>query len=203
MTEKKPFEVKSLGEFLWKTTMYMRYGYMRYALRTIPDGKDSFVVARKLILHYDCTYNYEVRRQRRKKGKANVALLCFEQKLLLLATEGEHREFEKIDSLHFKETALQFSGYYIGVKQQKPRIELTNRRFNTMRKTLQWMALHHHERVTRYMKEISPFSFQGVSDQRWKLIQEVNKTRKKAGLSKIKWDDINPEKRHHNRKRTA
>lgn len=190
MEEKRIYEVKTLGELLWKTSMYIRYGYVRYVLRTIPSGKDPEQIATKLILHYDITYNRDIRKQRRKKGQANVVLLCLGHQFLLLATNGEQPEFEKIDSLEFSVNPLQFSGYSIGVKQGKPYIQMTSRRFRGIKKTLSWMAVHDHNRVTRYMKEISPFSFKGVSDQRWKLIKLVNQKRKKAGLSRIRWSDI-------------
>ncbi|MEM7756917.1 MAG: hypothetical protein AAF298_02120 [Cyanobacteria bacterium P01_A01_bin.40] len=190
MEEKRIYEVATLGEFLWKTSMYIRYGYVRYALRIIPEHKDPSIIAKKLLLHYDCTYNRDIRKQRLRQGKANVVLLCFGHQFLLLATNGEHPEFEKIDSLTFNENPLQFSGYSIGVKQGKPYIQMTSRRFRGIKKTLSWMAVHDHNRVTRYMKEISPFSFKGVSDQRWKLIKLVNQKRKKAGLSRIRWSDI-------------
>ena len=189
---KRIHEVVTLGEWLWKTAMCMRYGYVRYALRTIPASKDPTAIATKLILHYDCTYNRGIRQQRRTKGIANVVLLCFQHQILLLATDGKHPEFEKIDSLKFNQQPLQFSGYSIGIKQSKPCIQMTNRRFRAIKKQLDWMALHDRNRVTRYMKEISPFSFKGVSDQRWKLIQMVNKKRKKAGLPRIRWSDISP-----------
>lgn len=191
--EKRTYEVSTLGQFLWKTALYMRFGYVRYALRIIPAGKDSNAIASKLILHYDISYNRDIRKQRRKQGRANMVLLCFNQSVLLLAEEkGEHPEFDKIDSLNFSEQPLQFSGYSIGIKQRKPYIQMTNRRYRAIKKQLTWMALYECDRVTRYVKEISPFSFQGVSDQRWKLINEVNRKRKRAGLPLIKWQDIKP-----------
>jgi hypothetical protein len=190
--EKRTYQVQTLGEFLWKTAMYMRHGYMRYALRIIPEQKDPGKIASKLILHYDCTYNRAIRRQRRKKGLANVVLLCFGKQFLLMATDGEHPEFEKIESLQFSEDPLQFSGYSIGVKQGKPYIKMVSRRFRGIKKTLTWMAVHDLERVTRYLKEVSPFTFRGVNDQRWKLYRMVNRKRNLARLELVKWGDISP-----------
>ena len=72
MEEKRIYEVTTLGEFLWKTAMYIRYGYVRYALRTIPEQKDPSKIAKKLLLHYDCTYNRDIRKQRLRQGKAKL-----------------------------------------------------------------------------------------------------------------------------------
>ena len=184
------YQAESLGEFLWKTAHYIRYGYTRYALRSIPEGKDVAAIGTKLVLFYDVTYNRNLRAARRKKGIANVVILQFKNDFLLLASEGSHANFDKIDSLDFKTKPLYFSGYTIGIQQQKPSIQIAPRRFKIIRKRVQGVALHQHDKVTRIMKAISPFSFKGVSDQRWKIINEVNRRRKKAGLKRIDWVEV-------------
>ena len=52
------------------------------------------------------------------------------------------------------------------------------------------MALGDAEALTRHLKGMGPFRFAGVNGQRWKLYNQINKKRKTAGLSRLKWENV-------------
>ena len=186
---KPKHQADTLGEFLWKVALYMRYGYLRYAVRTIPEGKEFTTVDENIQRDFSISRDRMERMRRRKKGLANVVFVRFNYTVIRLATDGTHELFDKIDALDFRQNPLQFSGYSIGIKGHKPYIKITARRFKAIRKQVQGIALHNHRKVTDYVQRISPFSFSGVADQRWKLLKEINRRRKKAGLPRIQWEE--------------
>ena len=186
---KPKHQADTLGEFLWKVALYMRYGYLRYAVRTIPEGKEFTKVDENIQRDFSVSRNRMERMRRRKKGLANVVFVRFNHTVIRLATDGTHELFDKIDALDFRQNPLHFSGYSIGIKGHKPYIQITGRRFKAIRKQGQGIALHNHRKVTDYVQRISPFSFSGVADQRWKLVKEINRRRKKAGVPRIQWEE--------------
>ena len=193
-------EVANLKKLLRQLNLYINYGYVRYALRTIPEDKDLKIIDEKISKVYAVTYCRTTRARRKKAGKANVIYLRLNRSFILLASEGEeHEACNKISSTNFLDRSLYFSGYSIGTKNQNVRgrgvlprawIEIAEERYSSIRKQLQGLALHNHQKVTDYFCRISPFYFAGINQQKWKLLLETNRTRKRAGLPQIKWSDI-------------
>lgn len=181
------YEVTKLGQFLFKLNHYMRYGYVRYYVREIPGHKDVSKVDRKLLLTYDVTNNRMLRAKRKKEGIRNVVYIRFNQTFILLANDGVLPAFDRLKFLSFLDSPLYFSHYSIGIKQGKPYIQIEPLRYKRLKKVADKIALHQHERVEKFLLKISPFSFKGVNEQRWKLYKLVNLKRKKAGLTRIKW----------------
>ena len=187
---KAKYEVHTLGQFLSKIALYLRYGYSRYAVREIPEGKDLASIDEKILKNYKVTYRHMARARRKKKGLANVVYVRFGQTFILMATSGEHAAFNNIVSHDFREAPFHFSGYSIGIKNNKPHIIIEPKRFERIHKRAHKIALHNSGKVTAYLHSMSPFRFAGVNDQRWKLFLEVNKRRKVARISRIKWGEV-------------
>ena len=181
------YEVTKLGQFLFKLNHYMRYGYVHYYVREIPGHKDLSTVDRKLLLTYDVTSNRMLRAKRKKEGVRNVIYIRFGQTFILLATEGKQPAFDRLKFLSFPDSPLYFSRYSIGIKQKKSYIQIEPLRYKRLKKVAETIALHQHERVEKFLLKISPFSFKGVNEQRWKLYKLINLKRKKAGLVRIEW----------------
>ena len=192
--EKSPNVCTSLAVFLYKIRHYNLYGYHRYVMRQIPEQKDPSLRDKKIMDCYGVTFSRMKRFTRKKKGLANVMYLRHKNTFLLLATDGIHEAFDKLDSKSLHESAILYSGYKVSFKNHKPRIHITERRMTAIKKYTREIMLHNHGRVTSWLKSISPFYFSGVGDQRWKLYLEVNKKRKAGGLKPIRWCDIKPRK---------
>ncbi|BAZ00482.1 hypothetical protein NIES37_44740 [Tolypothrix tenuis PCC 7101] len=181
------YEAHTLGEFLRKVAIdYLRYGYYRYLLRVIPEKMEVHSIDRKVIADYEITVCRMTRFRRKKAGRANVAYVRWGRRFVLLATEGMHEEFEKRRFLDIRENPLYVNGYSIGIHAGKPCVMIEPTRYQLIRSHLHAIALFNEARVTEYLRNISPFSFPGIVRQKRRLLHEVNRRRKRAGLSTIK-----------------
>ena len=183
------YTVKNLGQFLVKLNLYLRYGYVRYAVRYIPDDKELEQVDTKILKAYSVTFHRTTRANRRKKGLGNVVYIRYKQMFILLADEGKHESFDRIKWLTFRTQPLHFQGYSVGIKANKPNIIVEPKRWKAIKKKAFAIALHDHEKVVRHFQQISPFTFAGITNQKWKLFLVVNKKRKRAGLPNIRWEE--------------
>ena len=188
--KKAKHEVHTLGHFLSKVCFYLRYGYFRYAVREIPAGKDLDKIDEKILGDYEVTYRRIARTRRKKKGLANVVYIRFEQTFILMATPGEHTAFNNIVSHDFRKAPFHFSGYSIGIKNNKPHIIIEPKRFERIHRRAHKIALHNSGKITAYLHSMSPFQFAGVNHQRWRLFLKINKRRKVAQIERLKWDKV-------------
>lgn len=184
------YEAHSLGEMLRKVAIdYVRYGYYRYLLAEMPREKDAKVIDHKLLTLYKITYCRTRRARQRAKGEAVVAYVRFGHRFILLATEGDHTEIEKQNFKDCRVQPIHLSGYTIGVKNTKPCVQLSQKRYRALRKLLSRIALHNKTKLTDFFNRISPFSFPGILRQKYKLLKMVNTKRKKAGLTSLNFFD--------------
>ena len=186
---KRKYEAETLGQFLRKIAIdYLRYGYSRYAFRTIPYGKDLYEIDAKIIKAYGCTFSRPLRLDRRRKGLANVVYIRFGQRFILVASVGSHDAFAKIDFLDFHTSPLHIDGYTIGLKRGKPCVMIKPSRFKLLRKELLSISLHNENKVLNRFNALSPFRFTEIIRQKRKLLAEINRKRHTAGLARISLD---------------
>ncbi len=183
-------EAKTLGEFLWKASMYARSGYTRYALRAIPEGKDLEAVDNKIMKAYDVTFCRMKRKRRRKEGRANVVYVRFKHEFLLLAEQGEHPEFDRIAGRDMAKVPLILSGYAVKIKNHRVSVTVSKKRWAVIAEMAQGMALHDKGKVERFIRGISPFTHRGILRQKFRLVRKINRRRKTAGLKQLCWEEI-------------
>jgi hypothetical protein len=190
METQRNYEVQSGGQFLFKVALYQRYRYKYYYSRTIPEHKSARTIDRKLVLLYDVTFNRAIRKKRKEKGIRNVIYIRYKNLFILLATEGNHSQFDRLHYDSFSDTPFKFMHYTIGTKQQKTNVQLSHKFYSILRKKAVKIALDDYTKVERFLREISPYSYRGINEQRWKLYRIINQKRKKSNLIRIKWDDV-------------
>ena len=190
MANQRTYTVKSGGQFLFKLQMYMRYGYVYYYSRSIPEHKSVTEVDRKLVLLYDVTFNRAIRKSRKEKGIRNVIYIRYKNQFVLLATEGISPQFDRLNYSSFEDEPFLFMHYTVGIKQQKPQVQLSHRFYSILRKKAVKIALDDHLEVEDFLREVSPYSYRGITEQRWKLYKLINQKRKNLGLTRIKWEEI-------------
>ena len=180
------FVAKNTGQFLRKIAIdYVRYGYVRYIVRSIPQGKDLEAIDRKLALAYDITSNRQIRMRRRRKGLANLAYIRYRQMFVILATEGVHPEFDRRNWKDIRQEPLRYSCYTVGLVGKKVSIRLNLKSFSAVSKATLKMALGHPQKVAAFIDKVFILPFNGVAKQRDKLVEKVNKKRRRHRLSKI------------------
>ena len=186
----RKYHVNTLGQFLFKLQFYIRYGYVHYYSRTIPAHKNLEDIDKKLVLLYDVTFNRNLRNQRKKKGLRNVIYIRYKSNFILLATEGKNTQFDRVNYSDFRHNPFHFYHYTIGTKQGKPHIQIANKFYATLRKKARIIAHHNSEKVEEFLKGMSPYTYRGITKQRWKLYKLINEKRKKAKIKRVKWENL-------------
>lgn len=184
--DQKPYIAKSFGDFLRRIAYnYLSYGYHRYVLNEIPEGKDLEAIDRKLLFNYQIRFNRSERFNRKDKGKANVAYVRYKRLFILMATDGVHDKFDKHVVQSFRESPLYLDGYSIGLKNNKPWIIIEPKRYKGVRKFLLRIAYNPEKHILSFMDRVFVPGFPGVLWQRDKLLKELNQKRKRAGRTKL------------------
>ncbi|MBE9117279.1 hypothetical protein IQ249_15365 [Lusitaniella coriacea LEGE 07157] len=161
---------------------YLRFGYVRYALREIPDTKDPEMVDAKLLNCYDITTCATRRARRRHKGFANVVFVRYQRSFVLLATLGTHRLFDPLASYDFRTVPLHFHDYSIGVRRGVPCVRVRQTVWRDVEGRFAQLALKPKEVIERKINALPYARFPGVLRQKFALVCEINQRRKRAGL---------------------
>ncbi len=182
-------EIERMGEFFSKISQYINHGYGRYIFREIPEGRDLKKMDDKLVKVYGVTSDRMKRCRSNKKGAAKIMYFRFGRKFVLLASEGgpneQNREFFKGVNHRFSKRPLHYRGYSIGIKDNKANVMIVPERFLTIKNYGQSIALHNTEKVQAWFQGLTPFRFRGINKQKLRLLKDINKQRKKKGLTLI------------------
>ncbi|MEM9805597.1 MAG: hypothetical protein AAF959_09985 [Cyanobacteria bacterium P01_D01_bin.56] len=181
------WEVKTLGDFLRRIAFdYARFGYTRFALREVPKDKDLAVVDRKI----RCTYNLTTCRTKRmrlkRQGKARVQYLRFKHSFVLLATEGTHIEFERLRSYDMRNSPLHFRGYSIGFRGLIVSVRVAQQVWNRVERQVGTLTFEKTSVLENAITTLPYYHFPDVIHQKQRLLNQINKCRKQAGLKPAK-----------------
>jgi hypothetical protein len=177
---------RSFGDFLRRISFdYVRYGYYRYAVRTIPSGKDLPAIDEKLRRTYHITSCRTTRTRMRRRGLSTVQYLRLGQTFVLLATAGHHEAFDRLRSYDIRQSPLHLGRYSIGISRGSVHIKVTRRVWRRVKRLIRRRELRPHEEVERLIKTLPFYNFPGVTQQKRTLLRQVNRRRKRAGLPKV------------------
>ena len=190
---------KTVFDFLRRLSRdYFSNGYYYYFVVKIPPHTTQEKVSEKLINFYKVSSHSQTRQRRKEKGKANCNFVIFKDVCVIVATEGEHENLRRRDFKDIRKKSLVILGYEIkplfdeSRKKLKVTVNIPEYRYKLFRKRLEKIALHNQDKVMNYIKNLSPYTFQGIQKQRFESLVMVNKKRKKAGLKLIKWSETKP-----------
>ena len=190
---------ESIGEFIRRIAIdYVRYGYVRYVVREIPEGKDLHAIDRKLRIHYAVTQCRTTRMRRRQKQQAVVQYVRYGHSFVLLATEGKHDQFERLTSYDCRTTPLQIKSYSIGLKNGRVMVRVRHELWADTIKHFERYALHDIQKVKNKLGSLPYCHFPGVIRQKQKLVVQINQRRQKAGLPLVPVDHIFKPKQSNN-----
>jgi len=176
-----------LTGFLGRVAFYARYGYLWYAIRKIPEGKDLEAIDQKLRDTYGVTYQRMKRKTRKDKGLSNVMYVRWKQWFVLLGTPGRHETFTRIYRKHMGVESLFFGGYVV---TGDGAVLVAPRRWKRIEGMASRIALHNERKVYHFFhvwlnQKIAPLPLPGITRQKWRLWKEVNERRRVAGLPLI------------------
>lgn len=178
------FVATSTAQFIRKVAIdYVRFGYVRYALRSIPDHRNPWAIDEKLRYCYDITTDTKKRTRRRQKGLGNVVFVRLGHRFVLLATEGEHQAFNRLVSHKIQKTPFCFEQYSISIGgNSTPVVTVRRPVWKAVKHRFKLIGLHDHQEVQRKFDKLPFAAFPGVIRQKRKLGQAINNRRKVAGL---------------------
>ena len=174
-------------------------GYWFYVCGRIPAGKDSEVIDRKLIRKYDCNNSKSTRWRRKKAGKANVRYFRWNDFFILMSTKGEHRFFaEEADIKDIRKFPIKVGGYSISFRREgRPKCVADNSQYRVHvridddhYKELTAKFNHFATRMSANViaAKFYEIPFQGyapIRRQLCQLLRQVNKKRRRSGLSQL------------------
>lgn len=179
-------EVTTLGQFLFKVVHhYADHGFYYYAFWELPERRDLKKIDQSIMTRYQTDQARWERFRDRQKGRVVVRYLRYDRHALLIATDGEREESlffarERWDDLRIN--PLRFWKYSIGVYQGKGELRLRKETIKAAERVLEKIALEPDGSAQRYLNGLSPFTYRGIIWQKKKLVRNVNKHRKDAGL---------------------
>jgi hypothetical protein len=180
-------ETKTVGDFLYRVAMGgFRFGYVRYAVRDIPDGKDLAVIDRKLLDTYGVTRCRMKRLRDRRRGIASVQYVRCDRTFILMATKGDHTAFSKVCSFDARISPLHFGGYSIGFSGDAVSVRVAQDEWQPVYARLIASALRDKQSVEQKFSSLSYCKFPGVLAQLRSAERMINQKRRIAGLETVK-----------------
>ncbi len=188
---------------------YVCRGYYFFVLGTIPTGKDPELLDQKLLGLYDIRQTCKTRYRRKRKGEANLQYIRFESSWLMLATHGKHDWFEAESGniRDCRKVPIHFEGYSIRLRQglYRPhrlkvirdgppeRDDQLRVRVLISRDALRDVQAEFLELAARRPAGVLAAKFWNfpyepyapIREQKLKLLGQVNKRRKRAGLIEV------------------
>ena len=190
-------EATSLRAFVQQVAVsYVSNGYLWYVECWVPKPKDPAVIDAKLVAKYGIDVSDSIRARRKRRGVANFQYIRHGRFILLMASGGERDFFDQEEGKrikHVSETPICYGGYSIGYRNGHPSVRIDKKRYAELRARFLHLAVH---RSARNLKqEFAKLRFQPfciVKSQLWRLLDEVNGARKKAGFEMLPYTRARP-----------
>lgn len=177
------WEVDTLGDFLRRIAFdYARFGYTRFALREVPKDKDLAVIDQKIRYNYNLTSCRTKRMRMKRQGKARVQYLRFRNSFVLLATEGTHTEFERLRNYDMRNAPLHFLGYSIGFRGPIVSVQVSQKVWHKVEQQMGALTFGKPSVLEDAISTLPYYHFPDVIRQKQRLLNQINKRRKQAGL---------------------
>jgi hypothetical protein len=184
------YETTSVGGFVQQVALHcLPHGYRYYVSGLMPEGKDPRAIDARILAKYEIARNRWERYRRKRAGEVNLRYLRYERRFLLLATEpwGRHRFFEseaEIRDVHA--VPIRFHGYELSYRGGRVWVRIGQEDLDGIRERLLRRATK--ARVSDLVSEFDSLPYEpyrSVRYQMFRLLDEVNRRRKAAGLGRV------------------
>jgi hypothetical protein len=180
---------------------YLPHGYWFFVIGQVPEGKDAQAIDEKLIQKYKIDMSRQMRSRRKRRGRANVHYVRFENQFILLANRGRHLFFEeeKAKIRDAREVPIRLGGYSLMCKRDGASNAETGDRYRVRvqvcREVYRDWRNYFVERACdfsaeRLARELYAFPYEPygpVRRQALRILYLVNKVRSGRGLEKLDW----------------
>lgn len=171
---------------------YVAHGYVYFVTGVVPEGKDLKAIDRKLTELYGVAMSKFARARRKAQGKANVQYLRHERFWVLLATEGEHENFFRLEAASVRdarETPIRFGGYAVSYRGGHASVRIDLRRYLELKAYFLELARHRRsEGIEAEFRRLSFVPYAPIRRQLLSIFRAVNQVRRTAGFQPVaKW----------------
>jgi len=181
---------------------YLPHGYWFFVVGRVPEGKDAQAIDEKLIQKYGIDMSRQMRSRRKRRGRANVHYVRFEDQFILLATRGRHLFFEeeKGKIRDAREVPIRLGGYSLMCKRDGASNAKDGDRYRVRvqvcREVYQEWRSYFVERARecspeRLARELYYFPYEPYAPVRRQvltILRLVNKVLVGRGLEKLDWN---------------
>ena len=190
-------EAASVRAFVQQVAVsYAGNGYLWYVEGWVPEPKDPVFVDKKLVAKYGIDISDSARWRRKKRGVANFQYIRHGRFFMLMATHGERDFFDREEGTCIRyvgKDPVCYAGYSIGYRNGHPSVRIGKKRYAGLRARFLYLAVHRSaENLTREFTKLRFQPFYLVKSQLWRLVDEVNVARKKAGYEQLPYTVIGP-----------
>src|SRR5512135_481652 len=184
------YETTSIAAFVrYLATHCLPHGYRYYVSGLLPEGKDYRAIDARIIAKYEIGKNRWARYRKKKGGEVNLRYLRYGRWFLLIATGpwGEHRFFEEeVEIRDVHAVPIRFHGYELTYRGGRVWVRIDREQLRAIRKRLLGLAVR--AGVSTLFSEFQALPFEpyrAVRYQMFRLLREVNRRRKGAGLARV------------------
>ena len=187
--------------FVHQVVQYVRTGYWFFVAGTIPAHKTGLAVDEKILRLYDIRCSPWTRARRKKKGRANLHYLRFENEWVLMATKGSHSTKGGANQANFfrsgnrirdaRRSPIRFRGYAISYRRGKDGklhalVRIDRPDYQALRAWFLERALHRKASVLAAEFHRVPFEpYKPIYKQLSSILVEVNRLRRKASFEVV------------------
>lgn len=164
---------------------FVRFGYFYWSKSKFPATKNLDVVIARLAAEYSVIPCRELRRRARKRGEETGHILFWGDDLYLFSSSIDGRFGSQEKWFDVRTNPVPIMCYTVGLKHGKPWVQMSLERYLGLRKKFRIITLKDYDYVQREYDKISPFSYQGIVEQKLRIRRMVNPRRKAATLPRI------------------
>ncbi len=164
---------------------YLKHGYRYYVSGFVREGKRPEDVDRKIVEKYRIDIDKWSRHRRKRQGQSNVQYIRHDRRFLVLATgpRGTHRFFEEEAEIHdAREVPIKAGGYELAYRGSRVWVRIERGRLKDLRAYFSEVATKRRaSELEREFRELPFEPYRPVRYQLFRLLEEVNALRKRAG----------------------
>lgn len=187
-------ETTSVEGFVQQVAVqYLRHGYWFYVAGSVPVGKDTLAVDRKLIAKFGITTSSKERTRRKRAGLANLHYIRHDRFFLLMATHGRHRFFDdEAGQIHdARRQPIKYGGYAMSYRNGHACVRIERAEYLQLKAWFLDLACRRSvEALGAEFRTVRFVPYAPVRQQALAIWRTVNRARKIAGYEPVPIDCV-------------
>ena len=178
--------VGTVEEFVRQVAAHcLPHGFHFYVSGFVREGKDPRAIDAAILEKYEIAPNKWERYRRKRRGEVNVRYMRHGRRFLILATgpAGDHPFFlTEAEVRDATAVPIKFHGYEMSYREGRTRVRVGHEAWRYLRGDMLRIFGHSVPALVARFQSVPYEPFAGVRYQMFRLLDEVNRRRKAAGL---------------------